>query len=371
MDGARNLCVVSQPAGRSIAAAQHTRTFRLGELFAGPGGMALGAHRAGFVHAWSVDNDPDACATYLNNIPGAPQGCVVCRDVRLLDVQALPPIDCLAFGFPCNDFSLVGEQNGLKGHFGPLYKHGIAVLRSHRPLCFVAENVSGLLSSNEGEAFSQIIGEMEEAGYRVSAHLYHAERYGVPQSRRRVILVGIQEDLGITFRPPAPTHSGPDSFVPCSFALANIPAGAPNQEKTRQSAQVVERLGYIKPGENAFTAEMPEHLRLKVKGATISQIYRRLHPERPAYTVTGSGGGGTHLYHWAEPRALTNRERARLQSFPDDYEFLGSKESVRRQIGMAVPPLLAEHVFRALAAALDGREYPSIFPDRWPAPWAA
>lgn len=82
---------------------------------------------------------------------------------------------------------------------------------------------------------------------------------------------------------------------------------------------------------------MPDDIKLKVKGARLSQIYRRLDANKPSYTITGSGGGGTHVYHWAEPRALTNRERARLQTFPDDFEFFGSTQSVRKQIGMAVP----------------------------------
>lgn len=106
---------------------------------------------------------------------------------------------------------------------------------------------------------------------------------------------------------------------------------------SRQSRQVVERLSYIKPGQNAFTADMPEYLRLNVKGAKISQIYKRLDQGKPAYTVTGSGGSGTHIYHYEENRALTNRERARLQTFPDDYVFEGSKESVRKRIGRAAP----------------------------------
>ena len=97
-------------------------------------------------------------------------------------------------------------------------------------------------------------------------------------------------------------------------------------------------LSHIPPGENAWYEGLPEHLRLNVKKTKISQIYKRLHPDKPAYTVTG-GGGGTHMYHYAIPRALTNRERARLQTFPDNYEFLGGKEAVRKQIGMAVPPM--------------------------------
>ena len=114
---------------------------------------------------------------------------------------------------------------------------------------------------------------------------------------------------------------------------------------------------HIKPGENAFTANLPEALQLNIKGARISQIYKRLDPEKPAYTVTGSGGGGTHIYHWSEPRALTNRERARLQTFPDSYEFVGSKESVRKQIGMAVPCRGAKIIFEAILKSFAGIEY--------------
>jgi DNA (cytosine-5)-methyltransferase 1 len=123
---------------------------------------------------------------------------------------------------------------------------------------------------------------------------------------------------------------------------------------------VVERLKYIKAGQNAFNANLPEHLKLNVKGAKISQIYKRLDPEKPAYTVTGSGGGGTHIYHWSEPRALTNRERARLQTFPDSYVFVGSKESVRKQIGMAVPCAGAKIIFEAILKTFAGIEYESM-----------
>ena len=119
-------------------------------------------------------------------------------------------------------------------------------------------------------------------------------------------------------------------------------------------------LSYIKPGQNAFNADIPKELQLKVKGAKISQIYRRLDSTKPAYTVTGSGGGGTHIYHWSEPRALTNRERARLQTFPDHYEFIGTKENVRRQIGMAVPSDGARVIFEAVLKMLAGIDYESV-----------
>jgi DNA (cytosine-5)-methyltransferase 1 len=139
-----------------------------------------------------------------------------------------------------------------------------------------------------------------------------------------------------------------------------IPGNAANHEFTRQSTQVVARLNALQPGENAFSENLATEHRLNIKGARISQIYKRLHPDQPAYTVTGSGGGGTHVYHWEEPRALTNRERARLQTFPDQYIFEGGKEAVRRQIGMAVPPRGAGEVFRALFLTLKGIDYPAV-----------
>lgn len=130
--------------------------------------------------------------------------------------------------------------------------------------------------------------------------------------------------------------------------------------------QVIERLSYIREGENVWQAEesgrLPANLRLNVKGARLSQIYRRLDSNKPAYTVTGSGGGGTHVYHWSENRALTNRERARLQTFPDDFVFCGNKESVRKQIGMAVPCDGAQIILEALLKTLAGVTYDNIEP---------
>jgi DNA (cytosine-5)-methyltransferase 1 len=148
----------------------------------------------------------------------------------------------------------------------------------------------------------------------------------------------------------------------CKDAIEKPPIGhgASNHELTKQHPRVVERLKHIKPGENAWTANIPDELKLNVTGAQISQIYKRLDPSKPAYTITGSGGGGTHVYHWAEDRALTNRERARLQTFPDSFIFEGTKESVRRQIGMAVPPDGAKVLFEAIAKTLADIPYESV-----------
>ena len=349
---------------------------RLGELFCGPGGIALGACLANtglaskkiqFLHAWALDNHPDTTKTYMANICGAHSDSVICADVRRYPIEELltiSPIEGFAYGFPCNDFSVVGEHKGFEGSFGPLYTYGLPILSIGKPLFFIAENVGGIRSANEGKAFEKIISDLGCAGdgYILTPHLYKFEEYGVPQARHRVIIVGIRKDLNKVFRPPAPTHS--ENYVSCFSALTTPPISdvATNNELTRQSEKVVERLKHIKPGENAWTANLPEALKLNVKNTKISQIYKRLDPSKPAYTVTGSGGGGTHVYHWAEHRALTNRERARLQTFPDDFSFHGSKESVRRQIGMAVPPLGAKIIFEAVAKTLAGIDYPSVRP---------
>lgn len=342
--------------------------FRLGELFCGPGGLACGAINADIglpeftiTHQWANDFDQSTCDTYTHNICPSDPDSVICQDVRTLNTEGLPEIDALAFGFPCNDFSVVGEQKGFNGEYGPLYQYGVRVLHSHHPQWFLAENVSGLSSANEGKALGVIINALRGEGYRVYPHLYKFEEYGIPQARHRIIMIGIREDLPFEFLPPSPApFANVDNSCRRAIEVPPIPANAYNNEATRQSAVVIERLNHILPGQNAWTANLPKRLRLHVGGAQLSQIYRRLDPTRPAYTVTGSGGGGTHIYHWAEPRALTNRERARLQTFPDNYEFIGSKESVRKQIGMAVPVRGAQIIFEAVLKTFAGIEYENV-----------
>lgn len=343
--------------------------FKMGELFCGPGGIAYGATQAkvdgySIEHAWANDYDENTCETYRANIcPDNPKS-VIHGDVRKLDLTTLGPIDALAFGFPCNDFSVVGEQRGMDGVYGPLYSYGVQVLKLYRPKWFLAENVGGLRNANEGKAFSRILSDMRDAGYKLTPHLYKFEEYGIPQARHRIIIVGIRDDINVTYHVPSPeVYAGIDNSCRTAIEVPPIPADAPNHEATKQSPIVVERLQHIKPGQNAFTAELPEELRLHVSGAKISQIYKRLDPAKPAYTVTGSGGGGTHIYHWSEPRALTNRERARLQTFPDNYRFIGGRESVRKQIGMAVPCRGAQIIFEAILKSFAGIPYDSIEPN--------
>jgi DNA (cytosine-5)-methyltransferase 1 len=355
--------------------------FYKGELFSGPGGLSLAASRTQVAdpvtgeiyrieHKWANDISKWACETFRHNIcPDNPDS-VIEQDVRKLDIESLDQIDALCFGFPCNDYSVVGEHKGMDGNYGPLYSHGVRVLNTHEPLWFLAENVSGLQSANDGQAFLRILSDLESAGthgYVITPHLYKFEEYGVPQARHRIIIVGIRKDQGLEFKVPAPACDGKQKpFRTSRQALEEppIPPDAPNQEYTKHAQRVVQMLSHIPPGENAWYEGIPEELRLQVKSTRLSQIYKRLNPNQPAYTVTGSGGGGTHMYHYEELRALTNRERARLQTFPDHYEFLGPKEDVRSQVGMAVPPDGARVIFEAILKTFAGIEYPWVEP-KW------
>ena len=345
----------------------------MGELFCGPGGIACGAlssksndGRYSVEHVWANDYDADTCVTYRNNIcPKNPES-VICGDVRELDIDALGNIDAFCYGFPCNSFSSVGEHKGISNEkFGQLYWYGIKVLKKYQPKWFVAENVSGIRSAGSGD-FEIILEDMRNAGYKLNVNLYKAEQYGIPQTRHRVIIVGIREDISVEYHVPDPAQYT-DVDISSRMALSNILENTPNNETRKLSKSVIRRLSLIRPGENLWQAEerlgedFPEDLKIHTK-TKISQIYRKLDPDKPAYTVTAAGGGGTFMYHWTD-RELTNRERARIQTFPDNYDFYGNYSSVRKQIGMAVPCKLAQIVITAILNSFAGIEYPWIEPN--------
>ena len=349
------------------------KNFKLGELFCGPGGLAYGAFSAtsndnllGVEHVWANDYDFDTCLTYITNLcPESPDS-VFYGDVRDLDIKSLKPIDAFAYGFPCNSFSNVGEHKGFANEkFGQLYWYGIEVLRHFRPKWFIAENVSGIRSAGSDD-FQTILNDMRESGYKLNVNLYKAEEYGVPQTRHRVIIVGIRDNIRVDYHVPDPSMYQ-DMDVTAGAALAGIAPDALNNDVRRLTPAVIQRLSLIRPGENIWQAEdrlgesFPEELKIHTK-TKISQIYRKLDPNKPAYTVTAAGGGGTFMYHWTD-RELTNRERARIQTFPDSYHFIGNYSSVRKQIGMAVPCQLANVVTTAILNSFAGIDYPWIEPN--------
>lgn len=308
-------------------------------LFSGCGGLDLGFHQSGYKTVWANDFNEWAAETFTHNF-GDVMHCGDIADIDPYTDKTIPDCDLILGGFPCQDFSMIWKRPGLHGERGNLYKNFLRFVDAKKPKAFVAENVKGLLSANKHKAIETIIKDFEKIkpGYLVKIQLYNFADYGVPQFRERVLIVGIRKDTGFNFIHPEPSH-GPERalpFVTAGEAIKGAKKVKFNNEIMNVQPKTVAMLKLIKEGGN-FT-DIPKDHPLYVKGM-ISHVYRRIHRKEPAKTIIAAGGGGTWGYHYPENRPLTNRERARLQSFPDDFCFLGSTAEVRRQIGNAVPPV--------------------------------
>lgn len=303
-------------------------------LFSGCGGLDLGFVQEGYEVVWANDNDHWSCETYKKNFGDH----IIERDVADIDFKDTPDCDIITGGFPCQDFSMIWKRGGIKTDRGNLYKHFVRAIETKVPKVFVAENVKGLLSANKGRAIEQIVSDFSKVnhkGYRVYVNLFNFADYGVPQTRERVLIVGIRKDIPYIFKKPNPTHwSG--NYVSSGEALKGVEKIRFNNEFINIKERTRRILQLIPEGGNF--SSIPEDSPYYVRGM-ISHVYRRLDRNKPATTIIASGGGGTWGYHFKDPRPLTNRERARLFGYPDNFIFEGSITQVRRQIGNSVPPL--------------------------------
>jgi len=320
-------------------------------LFAGCGGLDLGFELAEhsklkFKIVWANDFDKSACATYRRNFPNVE---LIEDDIWDYDLNKLPKCDVILGGFPCQDFSILrgDTRSGFESKRGLLYTKFVEAVSKRQPLFFVAENVKGLLSAHGGWAIKKIKEDFEKVdhvGYNVEYKLINFADFGVPQNRQRVVIVGVRNDLGIRFDFPEPTHK--DKHINVKEAFKGVEKVKLNNEKLKMNESTRKKLERIPAGGNY--SDLSEYS----KKNWMSLIYKRLHPDKPSPTIVACGGGGTWGYHYAEPRALTNRERARIQTFPDNFEFIGSTTEVRKQIGNAVPPMgikpIAEQILKVV-----------------------
>lgn len=310
-----------------------SRKMNVVTLFSGCGGLDLSFHQLGFNILWANDFDEKACQTYALNIGDH----VVCEDITKVDVSTIPDADLVLGGFPCQDFSMIWKREGIETERGNLYKNFVNVVAEKQPKMFIAENVKGLLTANKGKAIETIIADFSTTGkhgYEVKAHLVNFADYGAPQLRERVLLIGVRKDLNKNFVMPQATHT-PDNYLSAGEALKGVGKVPYNNEHQNIQPRTIEKLKLIPEGGNF--SDIPKDNEHYVKGM-ISHVYRRLHRDKPSTTIIAAGGGGTWGYHYSEPRPLTNRERARLFGYPDDFKFIGSITEVRRQIGNSVPP---------------------------------
>lgn len=289
-------------------------------LFSGAGGLDLGFKMAGHEIVWANDLYEDAVETYKHNIGNH----IICEDIAKIDTTEIPECDIIIGGFPCQGFSVANMKRHETDERNALYKQLIRVIKAKKPKFFLAENVKGLTNLAKGKVFQMILSDFSALGYKVSHQVLNAADYGVPQTRQRIIIVGVRNDIEFEYFFPSPTNSkdgenGLPRWVSVGEAMSAIPD--PDLPNT-----------------------LPNHDYSKYKLHFNGYLgHRVLDPEKPAPTVTARGdnkGGVVVLPHPNAQRRMSCRELAAVQSFPLDYAFSGNRSSVYRQIGNAVPPLL-------------------------------
>ena len=341
------------------------------DLFCGSGGLSLGLENAGFEILFAADRWLVATETYALNFSHP----VLTLDLSEISAASLRvdanigsrSVDLVVGGPPCQGFSIqrIGADHDVRNNL--VLKFG-RLVSEFRPRLFLMENVPGLLGKRGQELAGAFKDEMTAAGYCVQALIVNAAEYGVPQIRRRVIYYGWRRE-DVPFRLPAPTHSKND-FVPVRHAIGNLPSPPKNStphpsdelhRRTRLSALNQRRIELIPPG--GGMEDLPVELRVDCHKSGADRIghryvYGRLAPDKPAATITARFDSFTRgkFGHPSEPRNITLREGARLQTFPDSFRFTGTQEEIAAQIGNAVPPLLAEVLGTAVRRWLDGDE---------------
>ena len=294
-------------------------------LFSGAGGLDLGLIQSGHRVIWANDIFGDAVATYRLNIGDH----IDDRDIRDVPSSEIPNSDVVVGGFPCQGFSVANWARKIDDKRNALYIEMVRVVREKQPQFFVVENVKGIVSLGKGAVLSQILNDFMDSGYRTSWAVLNGADYGVPQKRMRFVLFGIRQDLPY-FEPPfppSPTH--------CEPVRATI-------ENLVPWMTVGEALSHIPEPEDA--PEIPNHDYSRYKLRFNGHLgHRFIDPDQPAPTVTARGderGGVVVLHHPNNRRRMSARELAAVQSFPDDFVFVGSRTSAYRQIANAVPPRL-------------------------------
>jgi DNA (cytosine-5)-methyltransferase 1 len=336
------------------------------DLFAGAGGLSLGLVRAGFDVKVAVDSWQLAVDTYTKNF----QHPAICMDLSGLSGEKLlkyagvssADLDLLAGGPPCQGFSLqrIGPDTDKRNQ---LVLDFARLITEAKPRVFLMENVTGLLGHRGKELFSEFRTVLDRGGYITAYKVVNAADFGVPQNRRRVLVLGWRhEDSSLTLPLPARGVRHLTVMGAIGDLATPVPAGVsttgdPLHTESRLSDLNRRRIELIPPG-GGFE-DLPMELRVachRVGAAKIGHrgVYGRLHPDEPSATITARFDSFTRgrFGHPYQNRNLTLREGARLQSFPDDFIFLGNREEIAAQIGNAVPPVLAEAVARGIAEQL-------------------
>ena len=343
------------------------KTYNVIDLFCGCGGLSLGFEQAGYNVLLGIDMWQDALETYKHNHKN---GATLCADLSKLSGEEVDHeikfqnVDVIIGGPPCQGFSVAGKRL-VDDERNSLYKSFVRMVEHFSPKAFVLENVPNILSIGGGMVRESIIHDFQKLGYNVVTKVLLASDYGVPQNRRRAIFVGLK-DGAFDFDIPKVEHK-----VTTAEALSDLPEGsqsyksayesAPqsefqilmrrnskgvmNHEVTTHNAQTKEIIAMVPDGGNY--KDLPLHLRETRK---VHIAWTRLNSQKPSITIDT---GHRHHFHYKWNRVPTVRESARIQSFPDDFEFLCSRTSQYKQVGNAVPPLMAKAIAEQLKIILS------------------
>lgn len=327
--------------------------FNAVSLFCGGGGLDLGAAFAGFRVLFASDIEPAHCNTIKYNFPDCATLPAKIQDLtgnKITEAAKEAEIDLLVGGPPCQAFSILGKRQSINDPRGKLIYDYARIIDELKPKAFIFENVPGLLTVNNGNDWKDFIKKIEsgETKYKLFDSTLNAADFGVPQTRQRVFIIGFRDNSAV-FNFPTPTHSKKEAqsalegisaknfWIPAKFALEDVD-GKENHRLRVHGKQVKERYKKVVPG----TKDKIDHT-------------ARIHPDKPAGTVlvgSRSGGGRPHI-HPDQPRHITVREAARLQSFPDWYIFQEAETWQYRAVGNAVPPLLAKAICLEIASTLQ------------------
>lgn len=337
---------------------QPLRDFSSIELFAGGGGLALGMEKAGFKHVMLNEFDTSACATLRSN---RPLWNVVEGDVNNIDFTSWrEKVDFISGGFPCQAFSYAGKGNGFEDARGTLFFQLARAVREIQPKVFMGENVRGLAAHDNGKTLRVIKEVIKDLGYTlIEPRVLKAISYKVPQKRERLILIAVRNDYAdkVTFEWPSPYYrvmNLRDAFFKGELFDTDVPQ-SPGQKYPSQKQRVMEMVP-----EGGDWRDLPEDIQKEYMGASFylgggkTGMARRLSMDEPSLTLTcAPAQKQTERCHPTETRPLTIREYARIQTFPDDWNFVGTLTAQYKQIGNAVPVNLAWAIGRSLMRLMN------------------
>ena len=317
------------------------------DLFSGAGGFSLGFDSLGFENVFSIDKEPLFCKTYKYNFP---HHLLVEKDIcdltndEIVALRGNKKVDVVLGGPPCQGFSIAGNigRKFIDDPRNKLFKEFVRVVKIVKPAFFVLENVARLYTHNKGKTRQEIIKNFENLGYTVACQILNAADYGVPQVRKRVIFIGSLHQQNIIFPKKEVTK-----YASVKSALENYPVLAsgetstiPNHKAMRHSEQMLTKMSYISDGGNR--TEIP--LSIRPKSGDVRK-YIKYKSDMPSVCVTGDM---RKIFHYNQNRALTVRELAKLQSFPDDFVFQGGSLAQQQQVGNAVPPKMAAAIAKVI-----------------------